>query len=218
VTSLRDLEQLEYTAVDLLARPSCSRADSDVLAGILTKVRALKAAYLAQHPNVLRKGAAKLHTAPLDRDRPNAKNPDDTLSSDSGPLHFRAPAHLRDMTLHLSTGHALSVPPSGVVEIAADHVDVQDALRESGFVQLRGIDRSGKAADNGPDPADAFHRSRLTRIGGGDTDLLRALGARAIKAAVAPIERRIETDDRAPALGYARSLEEFYRRYLNRSF
>lgn len=29
----------------------------------------------------------------------------------------------------------ISIPPSGVVEVAAHHLDVQEALREAGFVQ-----------------------------------------------------------------------------------
>jgi hypothetical protein len=169
---------------------------------------------LASNQSVLR----KITREPAPGDRPNAISPDSVLGGADAPVHMRAPQHLRDLVLHLRTGHTLSVPPSGVVEINAAHTEVQDALREHGFTQLRGITRSGRAADGGPDPAEAFHRDRLTRIGGGDADLLRALGARAIKAAVAPIERRIESDDRAPSMSICSSLEEFYRRYLGRTF
>jgi len=46
---------------------------------------------------------------------------------------------------------------------------------------------------------------------------MQALANRAVKAAVAPIERRIESDGPGPALTYCRSLEEFHRRYFGRS-
>jgi hypothetical protein len=213
--NLEDIERLEHQCVRAMARADITPMRRTELAETLQKIRALKREYLTAHPSVLR----KVTREPAPGDRPNAISPDRALGSDAAPLHFRAPAHLRDLVLHLSTGHALTVPASGVVEIAAHHVDVQTALREQGFSELRGIDRSGKATDGGPDPAAAFDRSRLTRIGGGDADLLRALGARAIKAAVAPIERRVEPDGGpGPALTYCRSLEEFHRRFFGRSF
>src|SRR6202011_3918572 len=52
------------------------------LAGTLAKIRALKKEYLLAHPGVLRKSTTKLHTWPLDRDQPNAKNPDEAVGSD----------------------------------------------------------------------------------------------------------------------------------------
>jgi hypothetical protein len=190
-TNLTDLERLEFTIIDAMSRSDCGPVQYDELTETLEKVRALKREYLTAHAGVLR----KLGRAPALDDKPNAISPDRVLSSDAAPLHFRAPMRLRDLILHLPTGHALTVPPSGVVEINGAHTEVQDALREQGFTELRGIDRTGKATDNGPDPADAFHRDRLTRIGGGDTDLLRALGARATKAATVPSETRVEAPD-----------------------
>jgi hypothetical protein len=212
-TTLADIENLEFRVVDAMARPDTTPVQRTELAETLMKVRALKAAYLQQHRGVLRKSTVELHTTPADRDRPNAKNPDSLLNSDSGPLHFRAPAHLRDMTLHLLTGHALGVPASGVVEIAADHVDVQSALREQGFTELRGIDRTGKAVDGGPDPAAMFDRRRLRVIG--DGDLLRGLSDRASKAAVLPSESRLEAPDGpGPRPTYATSAKAFRRAFF----
>jgi hypothetical protein len=169
MTTLSDVEVLEYRIIDVRSRPSCTPADTAVLDRMLEKVRGLKREYLSRHAEVLRKGAAKLHTTPLDRDAPNAKNPDSMLSSASGPLAFRAPPELAGLVLHTVAG-AIAVPDHGVIEVAAHHLELHSELRGRGFRQLHSIDRYGKSATG--DLVQMFERSRLQPIGG---DLLKSL-------------------------------------------
>src|SRR5262249_18613492 len=92
--SLARIEELEFQLVDQLAHGDLSNVDRQKAQSALTKLRELKKAWLADHPDILRK-ASKIHSEPLPRDRGNALNPDDTLASKPSPLAFRAPAELR---------------------------------------------------------------------------------------------------------------------------
>jgi hypothetical protein len=206
MTNLSDLERLEFNAVDLMARPDCTPARFNALRSTLTKIRALKKQYLLQHPALLR----KVHTAPLDRDRPNAKNPDDALAADA--LIFRAPQDLVGLTIHTVAG-AIHVPASGIVETAAHHTDLHRELIGRGFEKLYSIDRYGKSATSA-DLAQMFAPAALQPIGG---NLLKALANRAENASATPSETRQENfDGPQPAATYARSCAAFRARYFGR--
>ena len=219
MTSLSDVETLEFRIIDVRSRPSCTAADAAVLDAMLEKVRGLKREYLSRYPNVLRKGAAKLHTGPAPQDAPNAPMPmaDGSLGSGIEEKLFRAPAELTDMSIITCRG-VMQIPPHGVVHTNADHEDLHRELRGRGFREIKALDRTGKALD-GTDVTHLFDRSFLRPIGAPGGDLLQALANRATKAAIGPLERRLEPDGGpGPALTYCRSLEEFHRRYLGRTF
>jgi hypothetical protein len=153
MVTLDEIEAVEFLAVDELAKvmPADRRAE---ITKLLADLRLAKKVFLAKHPDILRKRAA----AP--KDKPTAAlDPDAALGSAADPVHFRAPAHLCDMVLHLRTGHTMAVPASGIVEVAADHMDVQTVLIEQGFKQLCAVDRFGKST--AADPVQMFHRDQL---------------------------------------------------------
>lgn len=168
------------------------------------RVRDLNMQYPAQHPNVLRK------VAPT----PPSPTANGTVANTVNEKVFRAPAHLCDLTMHTCRG-ALAVPASGIVQAAASHTDLHQELRDRGFREMRQVDRAGKCSDGGDHPADAFHRDRLTRIGGNDP--IGGLRDRAAKAASVAIETRQEDfGGPGPATTYCRSAAEFRRRYFGR--
>jgi hypothetical protein len=218
MTSLSDVETLEYRIIDVRSRPSCTPTDAAVLDAMLEKVRGLKREYLSRHPEVLRKGAAKLHTGPAPQDKPNAPMPmaDGSLGQGVEEKLFRAPAGLTDMSIVTCRG-VMQIPPHGVVHTNAAHEDLHAELRGRRFKEMKALDRTGKTSDCS-DISYLFSRDLLRPIGGADGDVMRGLSARAAKAATAPLERRIEADNRGPALDHCRSLEEFHRRYFGRSF
>ena len=129
--SLAEIERLEYTAVDEMARPSCGRRRFSALSDALTKLRILKAQYLADHPNILRKSqsegsyeqfkrdlaAAKLSRELPQQSRPNAPMPDSGLPSVESRA-FRSPKELEGMRIHTVGGY-IDVPSHGTVHIAA---------------------------------------------------------------------------------------------------
>jgi hypothetical protein len=209
MTSLEDIEKLEHQCVDVMARADTPPTQRGQLAGTLAKIRALKKEYLLAHPGVLRKSTTKLHTWPLDRDQPNAKNPDEAVGSD--PLVFRAPPELRDLTIVTVNG-TIHVPAHGVVETNPDHTELHAELRGRGFKQLHSVDRFGKSA-NGADLAQMFARDALQPIG--SSDLFKGPAARALAAAAVPSEMRHENfDGPGPAATFAGSLAAFRKKYF----
>jgi hypothetical protein len=157
----------------------------------------------------------KIRGEPHARDRGNALDPDATLGNKVEPEHWRAPRELAGMTLHLPTGHALAVPPSGIVEINPAHHEVREHLRARGFKRMHELDKAGRAVD-GSNPVALFRPSRLTAIGA-DTNFLAALRQRAEKAAQVPSEIRCEVQNGpGPRPAYARSREEFHKIYFGR--
>jgi hypothetical protein len=161
MTSLQELERLEYRAVAILSRRDLSPEKRGRLGKMLGDLRTAKAAWLRDHPEILR----KVGTQPLDRDKPNARHPDGTLRErDTGleTRHFRAPTELAGLSIATCRG-VISVPPSGVVEVNAAHSDLIAELKGRQFSELRDISSFGKAVD-GRDLFGQFRPDRLERI------------------------------------------------------
>jgi len=204
--SLARIEELEFQLVDQLAHGDLSNVDRQKAQSALTKLRELKKAWLADHPDILRK-ASKIHSEPLPRDRGNALNPDDTLASKPSPLAFRAPAELRGLTIHTVAGMIL-VPDHGVIEVHPDHTELHAELRGRGFRQLHGVDAVGKAST----AAVAMFRPSALKIIGENDDFLRALGRRA--DTVPSEKRQVVWDGPGPRAVYATSGAEFRKIYF----
>jgi len=203
--SLARIEELEFQLVGQLADGDLSNVDRQKAQSALTKLRELKKAWLADHPDILRK-ASKIHTEPHRRDRGNALDPDDTLGSKPSPLALRAPNQLRNMTIHTVAG-MIRVPDHGVIEVHPDHTELHAELRGRGFRQLHGVDAFGKASTAA---VAMFRPDRLTVIGA-DEGFLRAMHRRADTALA---EKRIENfDGPQPAPTYW-SAAEFRKRFF----
>jgi hypothetical protein len=161
MTGLAQIEKLEFQCIGVLARKNITSAQRQRFGKLLGELRVAKAAWLADHPEILR----KLGTESAPKDKPNAPHPHaDGSTGDIGleTTHFRAPAELASMVLHTCRG-ALTVPPSGIVEVAADHTDLHAELKGRGFHEMQDISRFGKAAD-GSDPVAQFRPDRLQQL------------------------------------------------------
>jgi hypothetical protein len=159
--SLQEIERLEFRLLGILSRPAVTPGQRQHFGKRLSELRAVKKAWLAEHPTVLR----KIGREPLDRDKPNARHPDGTLGErDVGveTRHFRAPAELAGLSIASCRG-VISIPPSGIIETNAAHEDLHAELRGRGFKEMRPLDRFGKAVGAG-DLFAAFRPDRLQRI------------------------------------------------------
>jgi len=140
--------------------PGAARA----LGKLLGDLRIAKAAWLADHPEILRKGVGKVRTEPPPGDKPNAPMPraDGTVGAQAPTIMFRAPAELTSLVLHTCRG-MLNVPDHGIVETAADHADLHAELRGRGFTMMHPLNQFGKCSD-GHDPVAQFRPDRLQRV------------------------------------------------------
>jgi hypothetical protein len=225
--TLTQLEKFQFEIVDILAG-QCTRALRTKLTEVLAQLRAEKASML--------KGSTALRKTtpgPADKDRLNAQNPDEALTTPQGQMRqirmYQAPPELCDgnTSLHTCRG-LLPISTHGQVVTDAAHTDLHRELVGRGFALLHGntarkIDPSDprfsgirkQRIENAVASA-LFRPSRLAVIGGPGQDMLRALHDRVGKAAASPTEARI-VDRSVPQPGdalFCRSAADFRAHYL----